>query len=62
MPGTPDAQQHEIPFMERPEDCVTDLKKIYKANNEDMALAYLNQAEEKWGQQVSYIFKSWKHN
>lgn len=43
-------------------DCVADLKKIYKANNEEMALAYLNQAEDKWGAKYPVIFKSWKNN
>jgi transposase-like protein len=42
--------------------CIADLKKVYKANNEEMALTYLNQAEEKWGSKYPAIFKSWKHN
>lgn len=42
--------------------CIADLKKVYKANNEEMALRYLNQAEEKWGTKYPAIFKSWKHN
>lgn len=39
---------------------VADLKKIYKANNADMALTYLSQAEEKWGAKYTVIFKSWR--
>lgn len=42
--------------------CVADLKKIYKANNADMALTYLDQAEQKWGGKYGVIFKSWHHN
>lgn len=39
--------------------CVADLKKVYKANNEEMALTYLNQAQEKWGSKYPVVFKSW---
>jgi len=42
--------------------CVADLKKIYKANNADMALSYLDQAEQKWGSKYGVIFKSWHNN
>lgn len=42
--------------------CVTDLKKIYNANNAEMALTYLKQAEEKWGMKYGVIFKSWHTN
>jgi len=41
--------------------CIADLKKVYKANNADLALHYLSQAEEKWGK-YSIIFKSWRSN
>jgi transposase-like protein len=39
---------------------VADLKKIYKANNADLALTYLAQAEEKWGAKYGVVFKSWR--
>src|SRR3569833_492191 len=42
--------------------CVADLKKVYKANNVDMASSYLEQAEEKWGIKYAVIFKSWRAN
>jgi putative transposase len=42
--------------------CVADLKKVYKANNLEMALTYLGQAEEKWGNKYAVIFKSWRKN
>lgn len=42
--------------------CVSDLKKVYNANNEDMALHLLNQAEEKWGKKYAVVFKSWRSN
>jgi putative transposase len=42
--------------------CVADLKKVYKANNADMALSYLEQAEQKWGSRYGIIFKSWRSN
>ena len=42
--------------------CVADLKKVYKANNADMALSYLEQAEQKWGSKYGIIFKSWRSN
>lgn len=42
--------------------CIADLRKIYTANNEDMALNYLAQAEEKWCSKYAVVFKSWRHN
>lgn len=42
--------------------CVADLKKVYNANNEDMALHMLDQAEEKWGKKYAIVFKSWRSN
>lgn len=42
--------------------CVADLKKVYNANNQDMALHLLNQAEEKWGKKYAVVFKSWRTN
>lgn len=41
---------------------VSDLKKVYNANNEDMALHLLDQAEEKWGKKYAVVFKSWRTN
>lgn len=42
--------------------CVRDLKKIYKAVNEQMGLHYLQEAEATWGSKYPVIFKSWhKH-
>lgn len=42
--------------------CVADLKKVYRANNEEMGLHYLVLAEEKWGIKYPSIFKSWRNN
>lgn len=42
--------------------CVADLKKIYNANNADLALSYLDQAQEEWGGKYAVIFKSWRSN
>jgi transposase-like protein len=42
--------------------CVADLKKVYKANNPELALSYLDQAQEKWGSKYGVIFKSWRSN
>jgi putative transposase len=42
--------------------CVSDLKEIYNANNADMALHKLNQAEEKWGKKYAIVFRSWRNN
>lgn len=42
--------------------CISDLKKIYKAPNEQMGLVHLDQAEEKWGKKYPAIFKSWRTN
>lgn len=39
-----------------------DLKKIYQANNADMGLHYLDEAEKKWGNKYPTIFKSWRNN
>jgi transposase-like protein len=41
---------------------VKDLKMIYKANNEDMAKHYLQQAEQLWGEKYRVVFKSWHAN
>lgn len=41
---------------------VRDLKKIYKADNEKMALHYLQEAEETWGSKYKVVFKSWYRN
>jgi putative transposase len=40
----------------------SDLKKIYKANNEEMGLHYLSEAEAKWGSKYQTVFKSWRAN
>ena len=42
--------------------CVTDLKKVYKAVNADMALRYLDEAQTKWAEKYAIIFKSWRNN
>lgn len=42
--------------------CVKDLKKVYQANNEEMGLVYLQQAEDTWGKKYPVIFKSWREN
>ncbi len=42
--------------------CVAELKKVYKANNADLALNYFDQAQEKWGNKYAVIFKSWRAN
>ena len=41
---------------------VKDLKKIYQADNEKMALYYLQEAEETWGSKYKVVFKSWHRN
>jgi putative transposase len=41
---------------------VQDLKKIYKALNEEMAAHYLAEAQQKWGDKYDVIFKSWHRN
>ncbi len=40
--------------------CLADLKKVYNANNAEMGLVYLDQAEQKWGSKHAVIFKSWR--
>lgn len=40
--------------------CVRDLKKVYNAVNADMALHYLQQAEQTWGEKYKVVFKSWR--
>ena len=42
--------------------CMSDLKKVYKAVNEQMGMHYLEQAEEKWGKKYPVVFKSWRNN
>lgn len=42
--------------------CVRDLKKVYGAVNAAMGLHYLEEAETKWGDRYSVVFKSWKSN
>ena len=41
---------------------VSDLRKIYTANNLDMAYLSLQQAEEKWGLKYKVVFRSWHNN
>lgn len=41
---------------------VRDLKKIYQAPNEKMALQYLQEAETTWGGKYKVVFKSWHRN
>lgn len=41
---------------------VKDLKMIYKADNAQLALHKLQEAEEKWGNKYKVVFKSWHHN
>lgn len=40
--------------------CVRDLKKVYNAVNAEMALHYLDQAEQTWGDKYKVVFKSWR--
>lgn len=42
--------------------CVKELKKVYQANNAEMGLIYLQQAEDSWGKKYPIIFKSWRAN
>lgn len=42
--------------------CVRDLKKVYKAVNAEMALHYLDEAEQVWGKKYAAVFKSWRSN
>lgn len=41
---------------------VKDMKKIYRADNEKMALYYLQEAEQTWGSKYKVVFKSWYRN
>lgn len=41
---------------------VRDLKKIYQAPNEKLALQYLQEAESTWGTKYKVIFRSWHRN
>ncbi len=38
------------------------LRRIYRANNEQMAQEYLREAEEQWGQKYKVVFRSWYNN
>ncbi len=38
------------------------LRRIYRANNEQMAQEYLREAEEQWGQKYKVVFRSWHNN
>jgi putative transposase len=42
--------------------CIGDLKLIYKAVNAAMGLHYLDEAEKKWGDKYSVVFRSWRSN
>jgi putative transposase len=39
---------------------VKDMKKIYQANNEEMGLLYLQEAENIWGKKYPGVFRSWR--
>ncbi|MCQ2966113.1 MAG: transposase [Alphaproteobacteria bacterium] len=43
-------------------ELVGDLKKIYRAVDENTAINELDAFEEKWGKEYSYIGKSWRSN
>jgi len=42
--------------------CLNDLKKIYKSNNVEMGLMYLDEAEARWGSKYPVVFRSWRNN
>jgi putative transposase len=42
--------------------CIRDLKLVYNAVNAAMGLHYLDEAERKWGEKYSIVFKSWRAN
>ena len=43
-------------------DFSNDLKQIYRANNEDIALTALTSCKKKWGDKYPYAFKPWEDN
>lgn len=50
-----------VSYRDRKELC-DDMKKIYKADNEEQALLALDQLAEKWDKKYPYISKSWRNN
>lgn len=41
---------------------MTDLKLVYKADTEDLALVALDDLEEKWGKKYPASIASWRNN
>lgn len=50
-----------VNYKDRRELCA-DMKKVYKADNEDQALIALDELAEKWDNKYPYISKSWRNN
>jgi transposase-like protein len=50
-----------VNFKDRKELC-DDMKKIYKANNEEQALTALDELAKKWDGKYPYVSKSWREN
>ena len=50
-----------INYKDRKDFC-NDLKQIYRANNEDIALTALASCKKKWGDKYPYAFKPWEDN
>ena len=41
---------------------MADLKLVYKADNEDLALAAMDDLEDKWGSKYPSSIASWRNN
>lgn len=50
-----------VSFKDRKELC-DDMKKIYKADNEEQALIALDELGKKWDEKYPYVSKSWRDN
>lgn len=50
-----------LSYKDRKEFC-NDLKKVYKASNEKLALDKLDECEKKWRSKYPYAFKPWRDN
>ena len=62
LPGIETAVRAVFPRVELQfcKEVVGDLKKVYQATTEDMALLELDRFEDKWGEKYPYIGKSWR--
>lgn len=60
MHNTSNKKLNKICILRRHQELMKDLKAVYKAQTEDLALTNLGIFEEKWGKKYPMCVSSWK--